>query len=69
MRVNSQPGGLRDAAAGRHRPAAEAAAAINRRLAAGTLMTRIHQVLPLERAADAHRLVEAGVRGRVVLRP
>jgi NADPH:quinone reductase-like Zn-dependent oxidoreductase len=46
---------------------AEAAAAINRHLAAGTLMIRIHQVLPLERAADAHRLVEAGVRGRVVL--
>jgi NADPH:quinone reductase-like Zn-dependent oxidoreductase len=48
---------------------AEAAAAINRHRAAGTLMTRIHQVVQLERAADAHRLVEAGVRGRVVLSP
>jgi NADPH:quinone reductase-like Zn-dependent oxidoreductase len=48
---------------------AGAAAALNRCLAAGRLLTRIAQVLPLERAADAHRMVERKLRGRVVLRP
>jgi hypothetical protein len=48
---------------------AGAAAALNRCLATGRLLTRIVEVLPLERAADAHRMVERRVRGRVVLRP
>ncbi|MQA86477.1 MAG: zinc-binding dehydrogenase [Streptosporangiales bacterium] len=47
---------------------ADAARTINRLLAAGGLTTRISEVLPLERAAEAHRMVEDGVRGRVVLR-
>lgn len=47
---------------------AEAARAVNRFLAAGGLMTRIREALPLDRSAEAHRLVEEGVRGRVVLR-
>ncbi len=48
---------------------AGAAAALNRCLAAGRLLTRIAEVLPLERAADAHRMVERGLSGRVVLHP
>jgi NADPH:quinone reductase-like Zn-dependent oxidoreductase len=36
---------------------------------AGALTARLHGVLPLAAAAQAHRLVEQGVRGRVVLRP
>jgi NADPH:quinone reductase-like Zn-dependent oxidoreductase len=48
---------------------ADTAAALNRQLAAGRLLTRITEVLPLERAADAHRMVERRARGRVVLRP
>ena len=47
---------------------AAAAALVNQRLAAGGLQVRVARVLPLERAADAHRLVERGTRGRVVLR-
>jgi NADPH:quinone reductase-like Zn-dependent oxidoreductase len=36
----------------------------------GRLPARVHAVLPLDRAADAHRAVAAGgVRGRYVLRP
>jgi NADPH:quinone reductase len=39
-------------------------------LAAGRLRTRVAHVLPLEEAARAHELVEAGgLRGKVVLRP
>jgi NADPH:quinone reductase-like Zn-dependent oxidoreductase len=47
---------------------AEAAAVLNDRLAAGTLPVRVRDVWPLERAAEAHRAVEGGVRGRIVLR-
>lgn len=40
------------------------------RTAAGELPARVHAVLPLDRAADAHRaMAEGGVRGRYVLRP
>jgi NADPH:quinone reductase len=39
-------------------------------LAAGQLRTRVAQALPLEEAARAHELAEAGgLRGKVVLRP
>jgi NADPH:quinone reductase-like Zn-dependent oxidoreductase len=48
---------------------AGAAAALNRCLASGRLLTQVAEVLPLERAADAHRMIEQGVRGRLVLRP
>jgi NADPH:quinone reductase-like Zn-dependent oxidoreductase len=47
---------------------ATAAATINRCLAAGSLPARVERVLPLERPAEAHRLVEGGLRGRVVVR-
>jgi NADPH:quinone reductase-like Zn-dependent oxidoreductase len=47
---------------------AEAAADLNRRLAAGQLPVRVRHVWPLERAAEAHRAVERGLRGRIVLR-
>jgi NADPH:quinone reductase len=37
-------------------------------LAAGRLRTRVAQVLPLDEAAEAHRLAEAGgLHGKVVL--
>ncbi|WP_030169311.1 NADP-dependent oxidoreductase [Spirillospora albida] len=40
------------------------------RTASGELPARVHAVLPLERAADAHRAVaKGGVRGRYVLEP
>ena len=40
------------------------------RAATGTLPTRIHSVLPLDQAADAHRtMAKGGVRGRIVLTP
>jgi NADPH:quinone reductase-like Zn-dependent oxidoreductase len=40
------------------------------RTASGELPARVHAVLPLDRAADAHRALEkGGVRGRYVLRP
>jgi NADPH:quinone reductase-like Zn-dependent oxidoreductase len=40
------------------------------RAAVGRLPTRVHAVLPLERAVDAHRAVAGGgLRGRVVLVP
>jgi NADPH:quinone reductase-like Zn-dependent oxidoreductase len=48
---------------------AATAVALNRELASGGLRTRIREVLPLARAADGHRMVEARIRGRVVLRP
>lgn len=41
-----------------------AAATVNRGLAAGWLRGRIGAVLPLTRAADAHRLIESGATGR-----
>ena len=47
---------------------AEAAAVLNDRLAAGDLPARVRAVWPLERAAEAHRAVEHGERGRTVLR-
>jgi NADPH:quinone reductase-like Zn-dependent oxidoreductase len=50
---------------------AEAAAVLNRRLAAGELPVRVGDVWPLERAAEAHQAVERGRRsrrGRIVLR-
>ena len=47
---------------------AGAAAALNRLLAARALPVRVHGVWPLERAGEAHRAVEEGVRGRIVLR-
>jgi NADPH:quinone reductase-like Zn-dependent oxidoreductase len=47
---------------------AEAAAVLNDRLAAGDLPARVRPVWPLERAAEAHRAVERGQRGRTVLR-
>jgi NADPH:quinone reductase-like Zn-dependent oxidoreductase len=46
----------------------EAAAVLNGRFAAGDLPVRVRDVWPLERAAEAHRAVERGVRGRIVLR-
>ena len=40
------------------------------RTASGELAARVHAVLPLDRAADAHRALETGgVRGRYVLQP
>jgi NADPH:quinone reductase-like Zn-dependent oxidoreductase len=47
---------------------AEAAAVLNDRLAAGDLPARVRVVWPLERAAESHRAVERGERGRTVLR-
>ena len=47
---------------------AATAVALNRQ-ASGGLRTRIREVLPLARAADAHPMVEARIRGRMVLRP
>ncbi len=47
---------------------AQAADLINAMLAAGALTTRITRRLPLDRAAEAHRLLEAGeVDGRMLL--
>jgi NADPH:quinone reductase-like Zn-dependent oxidoreductase len=46
---------------------ADAARALNARLAAGPVAVRLGEVLPLEQAAVAHLRVEQGVRGRVVV--
>ena len=48
-----------------------AAAEINRYAAGGKLQVRIDRVLPLSQAAEAHRLVDEGVRlaGKLVLTP
>jgi NADPH:quinone reductase-like Zn-dependent oxidoreductase len=48
-----------------------AAAEINRFAASGKLRVRIDRVLPLSQAAEAHRLVDEGVRlaGKLVLTP
>jgi NADPH:quinone reductase-like Zn-dependent oxidoreductase len=47
---------------------AGAAATINTQLTAGALPARVHDVWPLDRAAEAHQAVERRVRGRIVLR-
>lgn len=46
---------------------ARAADAVNALLADRKLTPRVAEVRPLEQTADAHRLVEEGIRGRVVL--
>jgi NADPH:quinone reductase len=49
-------------------PNASALRELTGRLAAGELRTRVARVLPLEQAAEGHRLAEAGgLRGKVVL--
>jgi NADPH:quinone reductase-like Zn-dependent oxidoreductase len=49
-------------------PDAAALTELARRLADGELRTRVAHVLPLEEAAEAHRLTESGgLRGKVVL--
>jgi NADPH:quinone reductase-like Zn-dependent oxidoreductase len=49
-------------------PNREALVALSRKLAAGELRTRVARVLPLEQAAEGHRLTEAGgLHGKVVL--
>ncbi|GLW99999.1 NADPH:quinone reductase [Microtetraspora sp. NBRC 16547] len=49
---------------------AAAAALVNRLLAAGRLRVRLGEVLPLDQAAEAHRMLEDGqTSGRIVLRP
>jgi NADPH:quinone reductase-like Zn-dependent oxidoreductase len=51
-------------------PDARVLADLLARSASGELPARVHAVLPLERAADAHRALEkGGVRGRYVLTP
>jgi NADPH:quinone reductase-like Zn-dependent oxidoreductase len=47
---------------------AGAARTIGALIAADRLDVRLGPVLPLDRAAEAHRLVEQGVRGRVIVR-
>ena len=47
---------------------AAAAAVLNPRFAGTGLPVRVHDIWPLERAAEAHRAVERGLRGRIVLR-
>lgn len=45
-------------------------AALNRAIVASNLKVSIAKSFPLERAADAHRLIERGhIHGRIVLRP
>jgi NADPH:quinone reductase-like Zn-dependent oxidoreductase len=48
---------------------AAAAGMINGMLAEGRLTARIHAELPLAETAEAHRRVEQGVHGRIILRP
>ncbi len=48
---------------------AAAAGTINRRLAGPGLAVRVTHELPLAEAARGHELVEAGTRGRIVIRP
>ncbi|MGB3699011.1 MAG: NADPH:quinone reductase [Gordonia sp. (in: high G+C Gram-positive bacteria)] len=49
---------------------ADAAVALNQRLADGTLTARIADTMPLSQAADAHRRLGAGgVAGRLILTP
>jgi NADPH:quinone reductase-like Zn-dependent oxidoreductase len=47
---------------------ADAAGAINRRLAGPGLSLRIGEILPLSETARAHALVEGGAHGRIVVR-
>jgi NADPH:quinone reductase-like Zn-dependent oxidoreductase len=47
----------------------DASQVINRFLAAKRLAARIHRALPLTAAADSHRQLAAGVRGRILLTP
>jgi NADPH:quinone reductase-like Zn-dependent oxidoreductase len=42
---------------------------INHGLADGAFPIPVTVELPLSRTAEAHRMIEAGVRGRIVLRP
>jgi NADPH:quinone reductase-like Zn-dependent oxidoreductase len=48
---------------------ASAARAINGLLARGALASRAGEVFPLSRAADAHRAIEAGAKGRLLVLP
>ena len=48
---------------------AEAARAINNGISRGLLQVRISTQLPLEDSAQAHRLMEEGTRGRIVVVP
>jgi NADPH:quinone reductase-like Zn-dependent oxidoreductase len=48
---------------------ASAAQAINAMLARGSLRSRAGDVFPLSRAADAHRAVESGANGRLLVVP
>ncbi len=49
---------------------ADAARLVNHLLAAGHLRVRLDEVLPLDQAAEAHRMLEDGqTSGRIVLRP
>jgi NADPH:quinone reductase-like Zn-dependent oxidoreductase len=48
---------------------AEAAAAINDGISRGLLQVRIGTRLPLSRSEEAHRLMERGTRGRIVIVP
>lgn len=48
---------------------ASAARAINALLASGSLRAQAGEVFPLSRAADAHRAIEAGARGRLLVLP
>jgi NADPH:quinone reductase-like Zn-dependent oxidoreductase len=45
-----------------------AATMINRLLVDGALDVHVHPILPLDRAAEAHRMIENGVSGKVLLR-
>ncbi|MEU2023564.1 zinc-binding dehydrogenase [Streptomyces sp. NPDC016469] len=52
------------------RPDGPLLAGLLERVAAGQLPTRVHTVVPLDKAADAYRaMAEGGVRGRIVLVP
>jgi NADPH:quinone reductase-like Zn-dependent oxidoreductase len=52
------------------RPDGPRLASLLARTASGELPARVHAVVPLDQAADAHRAVaKGGVRGRYVLRP
>ncbi|GAA4573834.1 hypothetical protein GCM10023176_39610 [Micromonospora coerulea] len=46
---------------------AEAAAVINDLLATNRLISRINGTYPLTAAAEAHRQMEAGVKGRILV--
>src|SRR5690606_41850865 len=46
---------------------AAAAEVINSLLAAGRLRSRIDRIFPLAEAAEAHRLMEGGAKGRILV--